>query len=246
MSARARRRRAFLFLALALTCGGLAASEVSSRIREVESSVGRPVPVVVTARDVPAGRELRRADLSVEEVPERFAPPDSLRAVEEAIGLAVGAPLTRGSYLTASLFGRTSGAGGGARGPAPLRRGQRAAEVAVAAGEALAGAAPGARVDVLISTDAGAGPPRTRLALQDVEVLDLRAGAAIAGGSGGGELGVEGAGGAATATATLRVTLRQAIYLTAAENFAREVRLLPRPPGDRRRVRRAEVAAGVL
>jgi pilus assembly protein CpaB len=35
-----------------------------------------------------------------------------------------------------------------------------------------------------------------------------------------------------TALATLRVSLRQAIYLTAADNFAREIRLLPRPPGD--------------
>jgi pilus assembly protein CpaB len=33
--------------------------------------------------------------------------------------------------------------------------------------------------------------------------------------------------------ATLRVTVRQAVYLTAAQNFAQEVRLLPRPAGDR-------------
>jgi pilus assembly protein CpaB len=38
---------------------------------------------------------------------------------------------------------------------------------------------------------------------------------------------------AATALATLRVTVRQAVYLTAADNFAREIRLLARPPGDR-------------
>ena len=31
----------------------------------------------------------------------------------------------------------------------------------------------------------------------------------------------------------LRVTLRQAVYLTAADNFGREIRLLARPPGDR-------------
>jgi pilus assembly protein CpaB len=38
-----------------------------------------------------------------------------------------------------------------------------------------------------------------------------------------------------TALATLRVTVRQAIYLTAADNFAREIRLLVRPPRDRSR-----------
>ena len=36
-----------------------------------------------------------------------------------------------------------------------------------------------------------------------------------------------------SALATLRVTLRQAVYLTAADNFGREIRLLARPPGDR-------------
>ena len=41
------------------------------------------------------------------------------------------------------------------------------------------------------------------------------------------------AAGGPTALATLRVTLRQAVYLTAADNFAREIRLLARPPGDR-------------
>ena len=43
--------------------------------------------------------------------------------------------------------------------------------------------------------------------------------------------------------ATLRVTLAQAVYLTAAGNFAREVRLLPRPAGDRRRAGRSSVGA---
>ena len=42
------------------------------------------------------------------------------------------------------------------------------------------------------------------------------------------------------------MTLRQAIYLTAAENFAREVRLLPRPPGDRAHLGREAVGEGGL
>ena len=35
--------------------------------------------------------------------------------------------------------------------------------------------------------------------------------------------------------ASLRVTVRQAVFLAAAQAFAREVRLLPRAPGDDRR-----------
>ena len=33
----------------------------------------------------------------------------------------------------------------------------------------------------------------------------------------------------------LRVTVRQAVYLAAAQSFAREIRVLARAPGDRRR-----------
>lgn len=246
MTARVRRRRAFLLLSLALACGGLAASEVGSRMREVEAAVGGPVPVLTAARDVPAGETLRPRDLAVRDVPERFAPPDALATPDEAAGLPVAAPLAKGSYVTYGLFG--GGGGGsvdGGPGPGLLRRGERAVEVAVAGGDTLAASAPGARVDVLVSTDASQGPGRTLLALEDVELLDLRPGGAGGGGGTAGFAGAEGEGAvaAASAVATLRVTLSQAVYLTAAQNFAREVRLLPRPAGDRRRAGRAEVAA---
>ncbi len=93
-------------------------------------------------------------------------------------------------------------AGGG---PAHLRRGERAVEVTAAGTRDLL--APGAHVDVLVTRD-NAG---TRLALADVEVLGVRS--------------VPDAG----VAATLRVTLRQAVHLTEAQSFAREIRLLPRP-----------------
>jgi pilus assembly protein CpaB len=101
-----------------------------------------------------------------------------------------------------------------------VRRGERAVEVVASGSPELV--VPGARVDVLVTRE-GVG---TRLALQAVEVLASRPadpGAAA-----------EAAGGARVA-ATLRVTLRQAVYLTAAESFARDVRLLPRAAGDDRR-----------
>jgi thymidylate kinase len=60
-----------------------------------------------------------------------------------------------------------------------------------------------------------------QLALEDVEVLSARA--------------VRGEGTGPQVAATLRVTIRQAVYLAAAATFAAEVRLLARPPGDDRR-----------
>jgi pilus assembly protein CpaB len=88
-------------------------------------------------------------------------------------------------------------------------------------------AAPGTRVDVLITTESRSGVGRTFLALQDVELLGVRA-------ADDGARTQDGAAAHASALATLRVGLRQAVYLTAAQSFAREVRLLVRAPGDRR------------
>ena len=82
-------------------------------------------------------------------------------------------------------------------------------------------------MDVLVSTESGAGGGRTLVALAGAELLRLEAAANAAAPPDG-----TGAGGP-RALATLRVTLRQAVYLTAADNFAREIRLLGRPPGDR-------------
>lgn len=245
-SSTGRRRRAAVLLALALACGGLAASEVSDRLREVEGRVGAPVPVVAAVRDLPAGSELGPDDLTVLQVPERFAPRDAPSEPEQVLGLRTAGPVAAGSPVTAGALGGVDGG----ESPGTLRRGERALEVAVAGGGALAeGAAPGSRVDVLVSTEPSTGGGRTFVALEDVELLALGASGAL---EGDGALGAGldavdgGAVAAASAIATLRVTLRQAVYLTAAQSFAREIRLLARPRGDRRRLGRATVTADGL
>lgn len=228
-------------LSLALVCGGLAASQVSGRVHAADRRVGRPVPVLVAARSVQAGTPLRPGDLNIRRVPSRYAPADALSGAASAVGATPAAPLARGAYVTAgALDGPTGDRGGG------LARGQRAVEVQVAGGSALAQAAPGSRVDVVVATEPRSGSGRAFLALEDVELLGLEDGRGGGGGEGAGSGGQEGAGARATATATLRVTLRQAVYLSAAENFAREVRLLPRPAGDRGRAGRADVTADGL
>ena len=200
-----------------MACGGLAASEVGERVREAEQRVGGAVPVVVAARDLGPGTELSRGDLTVRQVPHRFAPRDAPAAPQQAIGLSTAGPVAAGSPITAGVVGGEEGAGAAGA----LRRGERALEVAVTAAAALMdAAAPGARVDVLVSTDASTA---TGLGAEADSTAP-----------------------AATAFATLRVTLGQAVYLTAAETFAHELRLLPRPPGDKRRLGRATVDAGSL
>ena len=210
------RRRGLVLLALALACGGLAASRVSRLERDVEARVGPGLPVVVAARDLPAGRPVPRAALRAVRVPARYVPPNALASVEEAVGAELAAGVPRGGYVTVEGLGGTPAG----RRREPLRPGERAVQVRAAGGVA---APPGSSVDVLVSSEPGAGPGRTVLALEGVELLA-----------------------AAGARATLRVTVRQAVYLVAAANYAREVRLLPRPSGDRGRSGPAAVGAGEL
>jgi pilus assembly protein CpaB len=221
---RPRRRRGLLLLSLAVASGGLAASQVRERERSVDAKVGPLLPVVVASRDIPPDEPLRPADVAVKRVPARFVPPDALGAAARLAGARAAVPVPAGAYITGGLLQGAAAASEG-----PLEPGERAVELGVAGG-GLALAAPGSRVDVLVSTRRHDGAGRTFVALEDVALLDLRP-------VGGGELpsGEPMDQPAATAVATLRVTTRQAVYLTAAESFAYEIRLLTRPPGDRRR-----------
>jgi pilus assembly protein CpaB len=83
-------------------------------------------------------------------------------------------------------------------------------------------------VDVLVTRE-GSGDERggsTTLALEDVEVL--AAGPAP-------QTGAANDSGLPRVSLELRVSVRQAVYLAAAQSFARELRVLPRAAGDRRR-----------
>ncbi|MCW2985157.1 MAG: cpaB, partial [Conexibacter sp.] len=81
---------------------------------------------------------------------------------------------------------------------------------------------PGGRVDVLVTRERGDGSGATTVALEDAEVLAARP-APNGDDAGDGHVAL-----------SLRVTLRQAVYLAAAQSFARELRVLPRAAGDRR------------
>jgi pilus assembly protein CpaB len=232
---RPRRRRGLLLLSLAVASGGLAASQVRERERSVDAKVGPLVPVVVAARELPPDEPLRPADMTIERVPARYVPPDALGAPARLAGARPAVPVAAGAYITAGLLqGATAAAEG------PLRPGERAVELAVSGG-ASSVSGPGLRVDVLVSTQRHDGAGRTYVALENVPLLDLRP-------LGGGGVPVDEAVDqpTATAVATLLVTARQAVYLTAAETFAHEVRLLTRPPGDRRRTGHVAVSEAEL
>lgn len=225
-------------LGASAVCAGLAVSMVDRYAEEVDARVGPLVPVVVASSDIPRGRlvtpAVAAASLVERQVPKRFAPPGALRARAEAVGFEVAAGLAAGDYLGELQLRSPREAGG----PQARSSGDtRLVEVAVAGARRMGDVLrAGSTVDVLITTERGGSPGRTFLALQRVPVVGFAAG--------GGSVGDQSA--AADGRVTMRVTLRQAVLLTAAENFAREVRVVPRAAGDDRRVGPVSVAAGGL
>jgi len=208
-----RRRRAFALLGLALLLGALAASDVAGREAALRRELGPVVPVVVTRAAIPAGRPIAARALAVRRVPARYAPADAYRSPREVAGLRAAVPIPAGTDLGAAL----TGTGGGPGGP-PLRAGERVAHVvAIGAPDAVVA---GGLVDVLVTRDAagGGGTGAARVELAGAEVL-----AAAPAPDAGRE-----ADGLPRVAVTLRVTLRQAVALAAAQSYAREIRVLPR------------------
>ncbi len=231
-----RRRRGALMLGLAAVCAGLAASSVDRYADEVAAQVGPLQDVVVARRDLPRGMlmtaAVSRTALERRRVPSRFAPPGSLHAPREALGYRTLSALAAGDYVGAAQLGRPRA--GTDRSAA---QGARLVEVSVTgAGTIGAALRPGALVDVLVTTEGNGATARTYLALQRLELVDFRESANAA------DAQHEGP----DATATVRTTLRQAATLVAAQNFAREVRVVPRAPGDRHRLGPTSVSASAL
>lgn len=216
------RRRAGLFGLLAFGCA-LASIAIAARYREAtEPDFGPERPVVVLERGLEAGEKIEgpgsRRGMAVRAVPERFVPPDALRDPAEAVGSTPRAAVPAGSYLLTSHLQRGSG-----RRTPQLPDGLRPIQVEVAGGAALAGIAggPGAggapRVDVIAADEPGSTfNPRVRVLARRVPLL-----------------GLDPAGGRGDASgrawqATLALSRTDALEVIEAENFSREVRLLPR------------------
>jgi pilus assembly protein CpaB len=221
-----RRRRALLLAVLAVGLGALAASDVQRREAALDRRLGPVTAVVVARAAVPEGGALSPARLAVRSVPGRYAPAGAYASPEELAGLRAAVPIPAGADLVAGMVDdgsedRPAGA--------PVRPGERVADLVATGSPQLVVA--GSHVDVVVTRDGNGSSGRAELALQDVEVLTSSAAPAGPGDDGSPKVAV-----------SLRVTLKQAVYLAAAQSFATEIRLLPRAPGDRRRG--SDVAVG--
>jgi pilus assembly protein CpaB len=219
-----RRRRAAVLLGLALILGGLAASDVAGREAALRRAVGPTAPVVVARTRIAAGTPLTARNLTIRQVPARFAPALAYGSPAALAGAKAAAALQPGEDVTpAAVDDGTSAAASGA----PVRAGERVADLVARGPASLIRA--GTRVDVLVTRESGAGAGSTTVALEDAEVLAARPAAT------GDDTGAATtAGDGQRVAVSLRVTVRQAVFLAAAESFARELRLLPRAAGDRR------------
>jgi pilus assembly protein CpaB len=219
-------RRASVLLGLALLLGGLAASDVARREAALRASLAPLVDVVVADDDLAPRHRLRLRDLAIRRLPARYAPVGAAAVPEELVGRRLAVPVPRGGAVGIAQLHDPQATTG-----APVAHGERAVEVVGLGSPQLVVA--GARVDVLVTRDRDSGSPAgTELALEAVEVLAARAS----------EDGGAAGDGAPRVAATLRVSVRQAVYLAAAEAFAREVRLLPRATGDEERLGRLAVS----
>jgi Flp pilus assembly protein CpaB len=222
-----RRTRAIAFGCAALACAAAAAAIAGGYRTDLESQLGPLRPVLVARARVRAHQPLRPASagrlLEVRRIPERFAPPGTLAAPEQAIGRALAAPLPAGAYVLAAQLREPGGIGRDPQGP-HLGAGRKPVEISVSGAEALAatgGDPAGSRVDVVVTTEPGpgGGSGRTYLAAQGVKLLSLAQ-------SGTAQSDLPGSPPDAW-QATLGLTKSQALRLIQAQNFARQVRLLP-------------------
>ncbi|MBM3634202.1 MAG: hypothetical protein FJW99_02780 [Actinobacteria bacterium] len=174
--------------------------------------------VIVAARAIPAGEVIgtgsARGLLAYASVPAAALLPGMLVDAAEASGRRTVAPVSAGEPLTQAALGGAPGLG-----PAPLVAGERAVAVPLRAlGAAAAAPSPGARVDVLASDGEGLAG-RTRVVVSGAEVLSIMRDDVSRGDGSGDAL-------------LLRVTAEQALEVTRALDFAREVRVVARPASE--------------
>jgi pilus assembly protein CpaB len=212
-------------IGLAVVLGGFAGADLSRRERALRTTIGPSTTVVVAARDLAAGEPLTPGRLTVRTVPRRYAPRDAASDPVQLVGLRPRVAIAAGHDVAPSAVDEGAGA--------VLRAGERIADI-VAIGDAAL-VRPGVRVDVLVTRDGGDRNGSTRLALEDAEVVGVSA----APGDGGDAMGMR-------IAVALRVTVRQAVYLAAAQNFATELRVLPRSPDDDARGSAGLAASGAL
>lgn len=213
-----RRRRAAGLALLAGIAALLAGTIVNGYGASLARSYGALRPVVIAGAELPQGKpigpETAAGVLDQRRVPDRFVPPGALARAGDAVGLEPVADLPEGSYLVASILRPPRRPAASTPG---LGAGRRPVEINVSGAGTLAmsGQSP-SLVDVVVTSEPrGVGPGRTYVAAAGVPLISIGP-------------GPDGPGPGTATSVILGLTRTQALTLIAAENFARQVTLLPR------------------
>jgi len=212
------RRQVLKLVLLPVLVGLVAVSGTYALVQRVAPEPPEEVQVVAAARAVAAGTTLAASDLVLKAVPPALTGPETMSDLSQVVGKVTRVPLVPGELVFRSKLVLP---GGGAGLGTHVPPGYRAVTVAADEVKAVAGLLqPGDRVDVIATfSQEVAGAEKTRLLLEDVQVLAVgKATEVAAGGRDAGEL----------RSVTLAVTPEQAIALTLAEETGR-IRLALRP-----------------
>ncbi len=170
------RRKAVLFLVLALVLGGLAAFLALQVLRpeladpEPTRAQASTVDVVLAARDLPMGTVVGQSDIRTIPWPGDALPMGFSSSPAEVVGRGVVLTIRENEPMLASKLARPE-AGGGLSISIP--EGKRALTFRVDDVVGVGGfVRPGHKVDVLVTVgaDGGGGQPTTRMVLQNIEV----------------------------------------------------------------------------
>ncbi len=209
MIRRLRHRRPSMWFVLAAALATIAAITTM----RAAATNGTTATVVVAARDLPYGANFGESVANAREVvvPRDGVLPGMVQRRSDLVGRSLSVPVRAGEPITQASLGGEPGVA-----PEPLRRGERAISVPRgAAGAAITALVPGARVDVISSSDSG----EARLVVARAEVIAQTIPSETDPASDGGAV-------------LLRVTAKGALDLSAALDGTRGVRLVPRPTND--------------
>ena len=170
------RRKALLFLFLAVAAGGLAAMMAARLLeppsaRAAEAAPLATQPVAVAARDMNVGTLLSAEDVRLVDWPAELLPAGYSSSPADLVGRGLLTPVSLNEPLLPGKLASPE-AGGGMRIMIPA--GMRAMSVRVDDVVGVSGfVLPGSRVDVLVTLERMSGQerPTTRLVLQNLEVV---------------------------------------------------------------------------
>lgn len=98
------KKRAFVFMLIAVTLGAIAVILFSSYMKETKASLGEFVTVQVAAQDIPAGSVIKSELLKTQEIPRKYMMDSLITSSQQLENKISVVPITEGSVLTTSVL----------------------------------------------------------------------------------------------------------------------------------------------